>query len=116
MPNQLEALDQVFHALAHPARRAVLNRLGRGPATVSDLARPFAMALPSFLQHLSILEDSGLIRSAKRGRVRTCEIERGQLARAETWIADQRAMGRARADRLAAYAEELARRQPEEET
>lgn len=107
MPNQETHLDNVFRALADPTRRAVVQRLSRGPASVSELAAPFDMALPSFLQHLRVLEDSGLVRSKKAGRVRTCEIKPRQLATAETWIARQRAVWEARFDRLDAYLRNL---------
>ena len=103
MTNQPAALDRLFHALADPSRRAVVERLMRGPASVSDLAKPLAMALPSVLQHLKVLEDSGLIRSRKTGRVRTCEIEAAALSEAEQWLARQRAFWEARLDRLDAY-------------
>jgi DNA-binding transcriptional ArsR family regulator len=107
VPNQETALDDVFHALADPTRRAVLQRLSEGPASVSELARPFAMALPSFLQHLQVLENGGLIRSRKVGRVRTCEMEAAPLGTAESWIARQRAMWEGRIDRLEIYLREL---------
>jgi DNA-binding transcriptional ArsR family regulator len=97
------ALDHVFHALADPTRRAVLQRLSRGPASVKELAEPFEMALPSFLQHLKVLESGGLIRSRKVGRVRTCEIEPAPLTGAEAWIAEQRSIWEGRLDRLEAY-------------
>lgn len=103
MTNQYAALDRLFHALADPSRRAVVERLMRGPASVSDLAKPLDMALPSVLQHLKVLEDSGLIRSRKVGRVRTCEIEAAALGEAEQWLARQRAFWEARLDRLDAY-------------
>ena len=107
MTNNELPLDDVFHALADSTRRAVVNRLSRGPASVSELARPFDMALSSFMQHLRVLERSGLIRSRKSGRVRTCEIAPGELARAEDWIAGQRALWMSRFDRLEAYLGEL---------
>lgn len=101
MPNQ--NLDHVFQALADPTRRAVVQRLSRGPAPVKELARPFDMALPSFMQHLRVLEKSGLVRSRKIGRVRTCEMASERLAQAESWIAEQRALWEGRLDRLEAY-------------
>ena len=107
MTNQVATLDHVFHALADPTRRAVLQHLSRGPASVSDLARPFDMALPSFLQHLRVLESSGLVRSTKVGRVRTCEMEAQPLGEAETWIAEQRALWEDRLDRLDDYLKTL---------
>jgi DNA-binding transcriptional ArsR family regulator len=92
MANNGVALDSVFHALADPTRRAVIQRLGRGPATVSELAEPFDMALPSFMKHVGVLERTGLIRSRKSGRIRTCTLERKNLAAAERWFDEQRAM------------------------
>jgi DNA-binding transcriptional ArsR family regulator len=103
MTNQSASLDRVFHALSDPTRRAIVSRLSRGPASVSELAKPFAMAMPTLLQHLKVLEESRLIRSEKVGRVRTCEIEPGALGRAETWIAQQRAVWEGRLDRMEAY-------------
>ena len=82
----------MFHALADPTRRAVVQRLGRGSATVSELAEPFDMALPSFLKHVGVLERTGLIRSKKLGRIRTCELQRKNLAVAQRWFDEQRAM------------------------
>jgi len=111
-------LTDVFYALADPTRQAIVGVLGRGPASVSTLAAPFAMALPSFMKHLSVLEKSGVIRSSKTGRVRTCELRPRTLAHAEAWIAGQRAVWEARADRMSAFAERLHReeldREPEE--
>ncbi|MGC4077504.1 MAG: metalloregulator ArsR/SmtB family transcription factor [Rubrivivax sp.] len=93
-------LDQLFLALADPTRRAVIGRLGQGPASISDLAAPFDMALPSFLKHIHALESAGLVRSEKRGRVRTCALERAQFARIEQWLAEQRRVWETRTDRL----------------
>ena len=93
-------LDGLFQALADPTRRAVLGRLGRGPASVGELARPFAMALPSFMKHIHLLEESGLIRTEKSGRVRTCALERERFALVERWLAAQRALWEERTDRL----------------
>ena len=103
MPNQLPSLDQVFHALADPTRRGMVERLVRGPATVSELSRPLAMSLSAVLQHLQVLEASGLVRSEKAGRVRTCRIEPAALRAAEAWIADQRTAWETRLDRLGDY-------------
>lgn len=100
MPHQSARLDRVFRALADPTRRAVVERLGAGPATVSELARPFGMALPSFAQHLAVLEESGLVRSRKRGRVRTCQLAPRPLADAERWLDAQRALWERRLDQL----------------
>ena len=83
-------LDLTFQALADPSRRAMVDRLARGPASVSELARPLAMSLPSAMQHLQILEASGLVRSAKAGRVRTCTLDTAALSQAELWIAERR--------------------------
>jgi len=107
MENNKPALDTVFHALADPTRRAVIQQLGRGSATVSDLAEPFEMALPSFMKHIGVLETSGLIGSEKVGRVRTCKIKPKNLAAAETWLNEQRALWEGRADRLVEYVDAL---------
>ena len=107
MPNQTETLDNVFHALADPTRRAVLHQLSSGDASVSELAKPHKMALPSFLQHIQVLEESGLIRSKKTGRVRTCHMEPKQLSKAERWIAQQKEIWEGRLDRMEAYLSEL---------
>src|SRR5688572_6033692 len=93
-------LDGVFQALSDPTRRAVLGRLGRGPATVSELAEPFDMALPSFMKHIRLLEESGWIRTRKQGRVRTCAIEKKPFAAVESWLSAQRAVWEGRTDRL----------------
>ena len=105
MDNHELALDSAFHALADPTRRAVVGRLARGPAAVTELASPFAMALPSFMKHLRVLEKDGLIRSEKIGRVRTCRINAERLAAAESWLSEQREIWRSRADRLADFVE-----------
>ena len=102
MLNQ-SGLDLVFHALADPARRGMVERLSRGPATVSELAAPLPMSLPAVVQHLQVLEASGLVRSQKAGRVRTCHIERKALRTAEQWIAGRRAAWERRLDRLGAF-------------
>src|SRR5437016_12763853 len=90
MLNQSPDLDRLFHALADPARRAIVERLSRGPARVSELARPLPMSLPSAMQHLDVLEAAGLIRSEKVGRVRTCAIAPDALSQAERWISARR--------------------------
>jgi DNA-binding transcriptional ArsR family regulator len=100
MPNHTATLDRVFQALADPTRRSVLERLGRGPAAASALAEPFDMALPSFMQHLSVLERSRLVRSTKRGRVRTYSLAPTPLKAAEHWLDRQRALWEGRLDRL----------------
>lgn len=114
MANHSVALDRTFHALADPTRRAVLARLTAGPASVSELAAPFAMAMPTLLQHLKVLEQGGLVVTAKAGRVRTCTLRREALAEAEAWLARQRAAWEAALDRMDAlvarlHAEETAR-------
>ena len=101
------AADEVFHALANPTRRKVLERLSGGPATVSDLAAPFDMQLPSFVQHLSILEASRLVRSKKRGRVRTYEIAPERFRVVEDWLAARRRLWEARLDQFDHYVEQL---------
>jgi DNA-binding transcriptional ArsR family regulator len=93
-------LDTVFQALADPTRRAVVARLGRGPASVGELAAPFAMALPSFMKHVRMLEDAGLIRTSKAGRVRTCEIDSLRLMVVQNWLDEQRHIWERRTDRL----------------
>jgi len=96
MDNNGASLDSIFHALADPTRRAIVQRLGRGPATVTELAQPFAMALPSLMKHVGVLEETGLIRSKKTGRVRTWVLERQKLAAVELWLGEQRAVWQAR--------------------
>jgi len=103
MPNSSFQLDQVFQALADPTRRAVLERLSGGPAPTLELARPFRMALPSFTQHLGVLEKCGLVRSLKSGRVRTYELAPRTLKKAEGWLAQQRTLWETRLDQLDAY-------------
>ena len=100
MQVQAAALDRVFHALADPARRVMVDRLTRGPATVGELAKPLAMSLPAVMQHLQVLEISGLVRSEKTGRVRTCRIEPKALRTAEQWIAERRTFWERRLDKL----------------
>ena len=107
MANQQAALSEVFNALADPTRRAIVGVRGRGPASVSELAAPFEMALPSFMKHLTVLERSGLVRSSKAGRVRTCALVPRALTQAERWLARQRAVWESRSDRMAAFAERL---------
>ena len=94
------ALDLVFQALADPSRRTMVERLSRGPASVSDLAQPLDMSLPAVMQHLQVLETSGLVRSEKAGRVRMCRIDPKALSRAEAWFAGRRASWERRFDRL----------------
>lgn len=103
MTAAVQTLDQAFHALANPTRRSVIERLGQGSATVSELAEPFEMALPSFMQHLRVLEASGLIVTQKRGRVRTVRIRPTNLRRAARWLVEQRGLWERRLDQLDAY-------------
>jgi len=109
MLNQQGDLDRLFHALADPARRAIVERLSRGPAPVSELARPLPMSLPSVMQHLDVLQAAGLVRTQKVGRVRTCAIEPQALSQAEQWINARRIEWEHRLDRLGAYLEEMKR-------
>ena len=107
MLNQsIAAADPVFHALADPTRRSIVERLSRGAASVSELAKPLAISLPAVLQHLRVLERSGLVRTEKVGRVRTCHIEPAALSTAEQWIAARRADWEQRLDRLGDYLEQ----------
>jgi len=109
MLNQQTELDRLFHALADPARRAIVERLSRGPAPVSELARPLPMSLPSVMQHLDVLQAAGLVRTQKVGRVRTCAIEPQALSQAEQWINARRIEWEHRLDRLGTYLEEMKR-------
>jgi DNA-binding transcriptional ArsR family regulator len=105
--NESARLDLAFQALADPTRRGMLARLSRAPASVSELAAPYRISLPAVMQHLQMLEASGLVRSEKKGRVRTCCLEPKALATAETWIAEQRALWEGRLDRLEDYLETI---------
>ena len=104
---QPAVVDDVFYALSHSTRRKVLERLSVGPATVSELAAPFDMALPSFVQHLSVLEESRLVKSKKRGRVRTYEIAPKRFKVAEDWLTARRHLWEARLDRFDQYVKQL---------
>lgn len=95
--------DLTFRALADPTRRGVLERLAWGPATVSELAAPTGLSLPTFVQHLGVLEEAGLVRTEKVGRVRTCHLVPARLAPVESWLARQRSLWEQRLDRLDAY-------------
>jgi DNA-binding transcriptional ArsR family regulator len=108
--NNQTALDRVFQALADPARRVMVERLCRGPASVSELAQPLDMTLSAVVQHLQVLETSGLVRSKKAGRVRTCRIEPTALETAERWMADRRSTWERRLDRLGDYLAEQGQR------
>ena len=107
MLNQSTDLDRLFHALADPARRSMVERLSRGPAPVSELARPLPMSLPSVMQHLGVLETAGLVRSERVGRVRTCAIQAQALSQAEQWINARRTEWEHRLDRLGDYLKTL---------
>lgn len=100
MLNQSESLDRVFHALADPTRRDIVRRLTRGATSVSALAEPLDMSLPAVVQHLKVLEASGLVRTEKRGRVRTCRVDPRTLAAAEQWLSRHRLAWERRLDRL----------------
>jgi DNA-binding transcriptional ArsR family regulator len=100
-------LDLLFQSLSDPTRRAILGRLSQGPASVTDLAEPFDMALPSFMAHLRKLEEGGLIDSHKDGRVRTCSLRAGALGPARDWMEAQRQLWEGRLDRLEAYLKTL---------
>lgn len=99
-------LSLMFQALADPTRRAMVDRMTRGPASVSDLARPFAMTLAAVMQHLKVLEESGLVHTQKEGRVRTCRIDPAALRSAEDWIAERRTTWESRLDRLGTLLDE----------
>ena len=107
MLNQSIDLDRLFHALADPARRAIVERLSRGPAPVSELARPLPMSLPAAMQHLGVLEVAGVVRSEKVGRVRTCAIEPRALSQAEQWINARRIEWEHCLERLGEYLKSL---------
>ena len=107
MLNQIDPLDLMFQALADPTRRGIVERLTRGPASVSELAAPFAMSLPAVVQHLQVLEHSGLVKTEKVGRVRTCTIDTEALSMAERWINDRRFGWERRLDRLGAFLDAL---------
>ena len=108
MLNQSASLDQVFQALADPTRRGMVERLSRGPASVSELAKPHDMTMSAVVQHLAVLEQSGLVLSEKVGRVRTCRVARPALQLAEQWITERRQSWERRLDRLGEYLAETA--------
>ena len=103
MLNYQPGLDHAFQALADPARRAMVERLAEGPASVSELAKPLPMSLPAVMLHLKVLEQSGLVKSQKVGRVRTCRIDPKVFSQAERWIAERRQMWERNLDRLGQY-------------
>jgi DNA-binding transcriptional ArsR family regulator len=107
MPKHRDGIDQVFYALADPTRRQVVERLVSGPATTSDLAQPFDMSLPSFTEHLAVLETAELVSSTKAGRVRTYHLARAGLALADGWLAEQRRIWERRLDQLDAFVLDL---------
>ena len=109
MLNESPRLDRSFQALADPTRRGIVARLSRGPASVSEIARPLQMSLPAVLQHLKLLEESGLVRSEKQGRVRTVRIEGEALAATESWLAELRHEWESRLDRFEAHVQEMKR-------
>jgi DNA-binding transcriptional ArsR family regulator len=108
MLNQEADLDRVFQALADPGRRVMIERLSQGPASVSELGRPLAMSLAAVVQHVQVLEASGLVRSQKTGRTRTCAINPSALRTAESWISERRTLVERRLDRLGEYLAETA--------
>ena len=108
VPGDPGALDRLFQALADPTRRALVEQLSRGPATVSELAGPLAKSLPLVMQHLQVLEAGGLVRSQKAGRTRTCHLEPAALDCFEGWVRDRRRAWERRLDRLGAFLDETA--------
>jgi DNA-binding transcriptional ArsR family regulator len=107
MSTATKSVDELFRALADPTRRSAVHRLAKGPASVSELAAPFDMALPSFVQHMQMLEASGIVRSTKTGRVRTYRLVPKRLQMAEHWLAAQRSMWEQRLDRFEEYVNQL---------
>jgi DNA-binding transcriptional ArsR family regulator len=105
MLNQSPELDRLFQALADPTRRTMVERMGDGPVSVSELARPLTMSLPAAMQHIQVLEAAGLVRSRKSGRVRTCDLEPAALRLAAGWIQARRQEWERRLDRLGGYLE-----------
>jgi DNA-binding transcriptional ArsR family regulator len=108
MLDQMADLDRVFHALADPGRRVMLDRLSKGPASVSELGKPLTMSLAAVVQHVQVLEESGLVRSQKLGRIRTCSLNPSALRSAEHWISERRTLIERRLDRLGDYLAETA--------
>jgi len=100
MPRRTPSIDRIFHALGDPTRRAIVEKLSEGPISVSRLAEPLSISLAAVVQHLQVLEESGLVRTEKLGRVRTCQIEPAGLSSAEQWIRDRRTIWEKRLDRL----------------
>lgn len=117
MLNYSASVDNVFRALADPTRRAIVHRLSRGPASVSEIAGPLDMSLAAVVQHIQLLDECGLIRTRKKGRVRICQVEPKSLLLAEKWLADHRSLWERRLDLLGAVLEEReAARSPRKET
>jgi DNA-binding transcriptional ArsR family regulator len=114
MLDQTADLDRVFQALADPGRRVMVERLSQGPASVSELARPLAMSLAAVLQHVQVLEASGLVRSQKTGRTRTCSINPVALRSAESWISERRSLWERRLDRLGDHLSDAAGGPPQD--
>lgn len=114
MPNNDSLIETTFNALADPTRRAVVQALSSGPAAVSQLAQPFDMALPSFTQHLGVLEDAGLIASERQGRLRVCSLNLDALRMAEDWLAAHRHQAEERLDRLEAHLKQQQKEKPNE--
>jgi DNA-binding transcriptional ArsR family regulator len=108
MLNQTATLDRVFHALSDPSRRLMMERLSLGPASVSELGKPLSMSLAAVVQHVQVLEASGLVQSQKTGRTRTCSIQPAAMQPAEQWISDRRASWERKLDRLGEYLKESA--------
>jgi DNA-binding transcriptional ArsR family regulator len=100
VPTEVDVLDRTFHALADPSRRSIVVQLSEGPASVSALAAPLAMSLPAVVQHIEVLQKSGIVRSEKVGRVRTCRLEAAPMREVERWIAQHRQVWEGRFDRL----------------
>jgi DNA-binding transcriptional ArsR family regulator len=107
MPDSRASIDRVFHSLGDPTRRAIIEKLSKGPVSVSRLATPLGITLTAVVQHLQLLEESGLVRTEKAGRVRTCRLETNGFSVAERWIADRRATWERRLDRLGDVLAEL---------
>ncbi|WP_333585387.1 ArsR/SmtB family transcription factor [Phenylobacterium sp.] len=105
---QQKPLDLAFQALSDPGRRAMVERLSLGPASVSELAKPLPMTLSAVVQHLKVLEEAGLVKSQKVGRVRTCSLEMGAIAQLEAWVSERRRFWEQQYDQLEAYLAETA--------
>jgi DNA-binding transcriptional ArsR family regulator len=115
MVDSLVVLDRAFHALSDPSRRQMVERLSLGPASVSELAQPLTMSLAAVVQHVQVLEASGLLCSEKAGRVRTCRLQPVALRAVERWVADRRNEWEARLDRLGDYLQQEDKPEPQQE-